>query len=81
MKSLVGAFNQEKALLPAHHRGAATVSGCSRGTAAWCSDSWTTEATQLQVPAECSHAVTVEVEVEANTEELPRMIVEEANGF
>ena len=29
MKSLVGAFNQEKALLPAHHRGAATVSGYS----------------------------------------------------
>ena len=44
-----------------------------------CPDSWTTEATQLQVPAECSHAVTVEVKV--NTEELPRMIVEEANGF
>ena len=79
MKSLVGAFNQEKALLPAHHRGAAAVSGYSRGTAAWCSDSWTTEATQLQVPAECSYAVTVEVE--ANTGELPGMIVEEANGF
>ena len=27
MKALVGAFNQEKALLPAHHRGTATVSG------------------------------------------------------
>ena len=41
-----------------------------------CPDSWTTEATQLQVPAEscseCSYAV---------TEGLPGMIVEEANGL
>ena len=50
------------------------------------SDSWTTEATQLQVPAEsCSeyiYAVTITVEEEVNTEELPVMILEEeANGF
>ena len=45
-----------------------------------------TEATQLQVPAEsCSeyiYAVTITVEEEVNTEELPVMILEEeANGF